>query len=497
MININKKKYETFVTIFLFSLIFYASTDILSFIYFDYLYEVNYDAHFLGHKLFNRIVLKTDQEIYYVQKFISNIHKLLFIFISFFAYYFFIYKQKLLVNKHSKFIFTFFIGVVFLNIFDIIIFKNYDSFSNLIYVLILVVFYFSINQTLLNSYIFTILKNSLIKSYYLYFYFFLILTVIIILIYFLKSQGVTSNLIENGNYTLIISDLFYSLERFTNNFFSVYINPLSLLIFVLFFFIISEVDKKKDFAKIFFVALFIFFILKSNLFIIFSTIIFIFKFYERKIKINYIINILFFFFLFSFLFFFPLFFNYIFNFFGYEDFLKSTNYYTELLFHIDCVSKGLNCNFFIQQLINFFDISFLYSIYISFINRITMNYEFLNYFYDNPFVFLTNIDNFNDYITDLNVGKKKNSIMITTHNSFNYLTLKYSIFVTLIFIFSLYILSLKLLKNKCYLNLLFLYMLIGIMLYDDHLIMNNLVGSISMWVSLGLININSYEKKFQ
>ena len=87
--------------------------------------------------------------------------------------------------------------------------------------------------------------------------------------------------------------------------------------------------------------------------------------------------------------------------------------------------------------------------------------------------------------------------MITTHNSFNYLTLKYSIFVTLIFIFSLYILSLKLLKNKCYLNLLFLYMLIGIMLYDDHLIMNNLVGSISMWVSLGLININSYEKKFQ
>ena len=418
-----------------------------------------------------------------------------FIIISLILSYFFIYNKKILFDKYLKINFFFFTTIIILNLFNVFVSKNYSSFSNLIYVSVVALFFFSLNHQFFKSNFFEKLKNLIIKIYFLYFYFFLLISILCIIIYFYNSTGIFKMMLFKKDIFFIFEDIKYSTLKTFNTFFSSYTNPFSLIVFVKFFFLISNNNKLKNIIYLYLISIFVFYLLSSYLYLILSIKLLLFKFYEKKIKINFIFNASFFILIIFFLFFFPITLNFIMSLFGIENFLLNINFYTEKIFDRDCMINS-DCHYVIEFLTNFFSKQNLFSLYVSIFNRFSMNYEFLSFFYNNPLVYLQDIDNFNNYITDLNVGKKKNSIMITTHNSFNYITLKYSIFATLIFIFSLYILSLKLLKNKYYLNLLFLYMLIGIMLYDDHLIMNNLVGSISIWVSLGLVNINNNEKKF-
>jgi hypothetical protein len=488
--------FEVALYLFFISLIFYSSSYNFKFLYYDYFlkYLLDSDIIVVG-EISQRVINIIEKKVYFAN-YIYFIHKLSFIIISLILSYFFIYNKKILFDKYLKINFFFFSTIIILNLFNVFVSKNYSSFSNLIYVSVVALFFFSLNNHFIKSNFCEKLKNLIIKIYFLYFYFFLMSVILGTIIYFYNSTGIFKMMLFKKDIFFIFEDIKYSALKTFNTCFSSYTNPFSLIVFVKFFFLISNNNKLKNIIYLYLISIFVFYLLSSILFLILSTTLLLFKFYEKKIQINFIFNASFFILIIFFLFFFPITLNFITSLFGYENFLLNVNFYTGKIFSEDCMIKS-DCHYIIDFLANFFGKETVFSLYVSIFNRFSMNYEFLSFFYNNPLVYLQEIDNFNDYITDLNVGKKKNSIMITTHNSFNYLTLKYSIFVTLIFIFSLYILSLKLLKNKCYLNLLFLYMLIGIMLYDDHLIMNNLVGSISMWVSLGLININSYEKKFQ
>tara|TARA_Y100000741_G_C18254111_1_gene558325 strand:+ start:894 stop:2381 length:1488 start_codon:yes stop_codon:yes gene_type:complete len=488
--------FEVALYLFFISLIFYSCSYNFTFLYFDYslLKLLNSGILVVG-EIPKRFFYIIEKKIYFTN-YIYFIHKLLFLIISLIISYFFIYnKKKILFDKYLKTNFLFFTTIIILNLFNVFVSKNYSSFSNLIYVLIVAIFFFSLNHVFIKSNFCEKLKNLIIKIYFLYFYFFLINIILVIIIYFYNSSGITEMMLFEKDIFFIFRDIKYSILKMFNTFFSSYTNPFSLIVFVKFFFLISNNNKLKNIIYLYLISIFIFYLLSSNLFLILSTTLLLFKFYEKKIQINLIFNASFFILIIFFLFFFPITLNFIMSLFGYENFLLNINSYTGKIFHKDCMIDN-DCHYIIDFLTNFFGKETLFSLYVSFFNRFSMNYEFLSFFYNNPLVYLQDIDNFKNYITDLNIKKKESGLMITTHNSFNYITLRYSIFVTLLFIFSLYLLSLKLLKNKCYLNLLFLFMLMGIMLYDDHLIMNNLVGSICFWVSLGLININNYEKKF-